>query len=175
MESWARWNDTATTFWRSITKLFTLCVVWDVYLSLRHMNVMASQVSRYSTFCSVLSLTTKKTSKFCITGPMWGESIGHDGFPSQRLSNAESVSMSWRHRGYCFTQVASFPLPGQAQRPSRSVGAHRTPRHPATHSGRTGTSSNQRRTVRGRLCLARPGPSALPQRGGEIWWTPSGE
>ena len=39
------------------------------------------------------NVVTWKT--FCITGPLWGESIG--GFPSQRASNAESISMSYCH------------------------------------------------------------------------------
>ena len=30
--------------------------------------------------------------------PLWGESTG--GFPTQRTSNAENISISWRHHGY---------------------------------------------------------------------------
>ena len=45
---------------------------------------------------SVLRLTTKNI-KFCIAGHPSGAPI-INGFPSQRASNAEHVSMSWRHR-----------------------------------------------------------------------------
>ena len=42
-------------------------------------------------------MTYKKTAKFHIAGPLRGESLVTGGFPSQRTSKAESVSMSWRH------------------------------------------------------------------------------
>ena len=36
--------------------------------------------------------------KLHMTGPLWGESTSHTaGFPSQRASNVESKSISWRH------------------------------------------------------------------------------
>ena len=43
------------------------------------------------------SLTTKKSPKLCITGPLCWESTTSDGFPAQRASSAEIVSMSWYH------------------------------------------------------------------------------
>ena len=41
----------------------------------------------------------KHQSPALLTDILWEESIGDGGFPSQRASNAESVSMSWRHYG----------------------------------------------------------------------------
>ena len=40
--------------------------------------------------------TTQKP-KFCITGPLWGESTVTSGFPPQRASNVESLSIAWHH------------------------------------------------------------------------------
>ena len=37
-----------------------------------------------------------KTSKLSVTGFLWAESTGTDGFPSQRASNAGHVSIWWR-------------------------------------------------------------------------------
>ena len=37
--------------------------------------------------------------------PLWGESTGDRGFPSQRASNAENVSISWRHHGHTGSSV----------------------------------------------------------------------
>ena len=39
----------------------------------------------------------KKISKFCVTGLCEWKSPVTDGFPSQRVSNAENVSIWWRH------------------------------------------------------------------------------
>ena len=42
---------------------------------------------------------SKKTSKLCITGLCKGNSPVTGEFPSQRASDAENVSIWWRHRG----------------------------------------------------------------------------
>ena len=44
-----------------------------------------------------VSQTTKKLSKLCITGPVWGHPPVTRLFPSQRASNVERISPSWRH------------------------------------------------------------------------------
>ena len=46
---------------------------------------------------SLFRLTTKKTSKLRITGPLWRKSPAIGAFASQRVSNAESGSLSWHH------------------------------------------------------------------------------
>ena len=48
-------------------------------------------------FSSIHRLTSEEKSKFHITGPLGGESTGNWWFLSQRASDAESVSISWRH------------------------------------------------------------------------------
>ena len=40
-----------------------------------------------------------KTSKLRVTGLCGGNPTGTGGFPSQKTSNAENVSISWRHHG----------------------------------------------------------------------------
>ena len=47
-------------------------------------------------FCSCAK--SKNTPKLCITGLSQGEPAVTGGFPSQRASNAENVSIWWRHR-----------------------------------------------------------------------------
>ena len=42
---------------------------------------------------------SKKTSKLCVTGPCAGNSPGTGEFPAQMASNAENVSIWWRHHG----------------------------------------------------------------------------
>ena len=45
---------------------------------------------------------SKKTSKLCVTGLYAGNSTGTDEFPAQRASNAENVSIWWRHHVLCY-------------------------------------------------------------------------
>ena len=66
-------------------------------------------------FTSLLWLTRNKISKFYITDPFWGESTS--GFPSQRVSNVENISMSWHHHDKivhisygCILYWDSFPF-----------------------------------------------------------------
>ena len=44
---------------------------------------------------------SKKTSKLCVTGLCAGNSPVTGEFPAQMASNAENVSISWRHHGQC--------------------------------------------------------------------------
>ena len=61
------------------------------------MSAMAFQITGIQIVCSTVWLGAKKTSKFRVTGlceenpPVNGE------FPSQKASNAECVSIWWRH------------------------------------------------------------------------------
>ena len=45
---------------------------------------------------------SKKTSKLCVTGLCEGNSPVTGEFPTQRTSNAENVSIWWRHHPACF-------------------------------------------------------------------------
>ena len=46
---------------------------------------------------TIASQRSKKTSKFCVTGLCVGNSPGTGEFPAQKASNAENVSIWWRH------------------------------------------------------------------------------
>ena len=60
------------------------------------MGAMASQIT--SRFCNHLfGRRWKKTSKLRVTGLSEGNSPVTDEFPAQRVSNAENVSIWWRH------------------------------------------------------------------------------
>ena len=49
---------------------------------------------------------SKKTPKLRVTGLCVGNSPGTDEFPAQMASNAENVSISWRHHAWKWIQVA---------------------------------------------------------------------
>ena len=52
---------------------------------------------------------SKKTSKFCVTGLCVWNSPETGEFPAQMVSNAENVSIWWRHHGWCYRGwVSSF-------------------------------------------------------------------
>ena len=80
------------------------------------MSTMASQITSltvvYSTVYS--RRRSKKTSKLCVIGLCEGNSPGTGEFPAQRASNAENVSILWRHHelelslhGYAHHHVVS--------------------------------------------------------------------
>ena len=55
---------------------------------------------------------SKKTSKFCVTGLCAGNSPETGEFPAQRASNAENISIWWRHHAVhlneCCDEINSF-------------------------------------------------------------------
>ena len=55
-------------------------------------------------------LKRRKTPKFNITGPLWGEPLVTVGFPLQRNSNVKSISMLWSYEPYW-----SSPCPHHCQ------------------------------------------------------------
>ena len=71
-------------------------------LQWRHNGPMASQItSLTSVYSSVNSgADQRKTSKLRVTGLCVGNSSGTDEFPAQMASNAEKVSIWWRHHEY---------------------------------------------------------------------------
>ena len=88
---------------RPLTNDCHLPLQWD------HMCIMASHITSKQLYClfnHLLRLISKKTSQFCIASPWWGESSG---FPSQRASNAESVSRFPSHRANNAENVSRFP------------------------------------------------------------------
>ena len=69
------------------------------------MGTMASQITGisivYSTVCLGKIKENIKALRHC---PLWGESIGDWWIPSQKASNAENVSIWWRHH-----ETPTFP------------------------------------------------------------------
>ena len=62
------------------------------------MNAMASEITSLTiVYFQDRSFRSKKTSKFRVTGLCVRNSPVTDGFPTQRASNAENVSIWWRH------------------------------------------------------------------------------
>ena len=62
---------------------------------------------------SLFRRRSKKTSKLRVTGLCVGNSPGTGEFPAQRASNAENVSILWRHHGLLdaiLVQPVSMPL-----------------------------------------------------------------
>ena len=51
-------------------------------------------------FSSLFRLSTNKSLKLCIAGSLWGKPPVTGGFPSQRASDVERVSMSWCHHAF---------------------------------------------------------------------------
>ena len=66
------------------------------------MGVMASQITSltivYSTFIQALIKQNIKAPRHC---PLCGEFTGTGEFPAQMASNAENVSIWWRHHENC--------------------------------------------------------------------------
>ena len=68
------------------------------------MNTMASQITSLTiVYSGVYSAADKKkTLKLRVTGLCAGNSPVTGEFPAQRASNAENVSIGWRHHEYVF-------------------------------------------------------------------------
>ena len=88
----------------NIFKMFCsgVCRLTDT-LQWRHNGAKASQIISvtivYSTVYS--RRRSKKTSKLCVTGLCEWNSLATGEFPAQRASNAEEVSILWRHHELC--------------------------------------------------------------------------
>ena len=64
------------------------------------MRTMASQITSLTiVYSTIYSGADKKTLKLCVTGLCEGNSPVTGEFPAQRASNAENVSIRWRHHG----------------------------------------------------------------------------
>ena len=66
------------------------------------MGAIASQITSLTIVFSTVYLNTdqRKKSKLRVTGLCVGNSPGTGEFPAQMASNAENVSIWWRHHGY---------------------------------------------------------------------------
>ena len=85
-----------------LCKLHELSSNWNHPLQWRH-NGHDSVANHQSHNCLLNRLfrrRSKKTSKLCITGLCVGNSPGTGEFPAQMASNAEKVSIWWRHHDH---------------------------------------------------------------------------
>ena len=70
------------------------------------MGAMVSQITSFTTVFSTVHLSRwTKTSKLCVTGLCTGNSPVTGEFPAQRASNAENVSIWWRHHEIYFVKM----------------------------------------------------------------------
>ena len=89
--------------------------VGDWHYNVVIMSAMASQITSlviaYSTVFP--RRRSEKTSKFSVTGLCEGNSPVIGEFLAQRVSNAENVSISWRHREQLALALVAVLEPGQ--------------------------------------------------------------
>ena len=95
-------NHVCYSFWRLGTLRFNLRVP-DLQMALRWCHNDGDSVSNHQPHDCLLSCLfgrkSKKTSKLRVTGLCVGNSPGTGEFPAQMASNAENVSIWWRHHG----------------------------------------------------------------------------
>ena len=96
-------------YWVCICCISEIMILWGRLLSWTHLwwditvtliCAMVSQITSVSIVCLFNRLfrrISKKTSKLRFTGLMGENSPVTAGFPSQRASNAENISIWWRH------------------------------------------------------------------------------
>ena len=104
-------NNTKETNWYRVpvnpfAHLETIqCLPYDIYMTLRWRPNGHGGVSNHQPHHCLLNrlfgCRSKKTSKLRVTGICAGNSPGTGEFPAQMASNAENVSIWWRHHGKC--------------------------------------------------------------------------
>ena len=74
-------------------------ITWVVTLGWRHngLDIVSNHQPRECLLSRLFGRRSKKTSKLRVTGLCAGNSPGTGEFPAQRASNAENVSIWWRH------------------------------------------------------------------------------
>ena len=72
------------------------------------MGAIASQITSRTIVYSTVYSDAKKTSKLRVTGLFVGNYPGTGEFPAQMASNAENVSIWWRHHVHGFVSTASY-------------------------------------------------------------------
>ena len=83
--------------WKNCTR----AEAWWVHYGDVIMSTLASQITSLTVvYSTVYSGSNKKTSKLHITGLCEGNSPVTGEFPAQRASDAENVSIWWRHHGF---------------------------------------------------------------------------
>ena len=100
------WITSCPSIAFSFDILYLIVIFLSAFISIwRHMRIMASQIAGKLTVSlnNLFRVTSKKTSKYRITGLCDGTPSVNNGFSSQRASNAERLSLSWRHHGIHLT------------------------------------------------------------------------
>ena len=72
------------------------------------MGTIASQITSFTIVYRLFRRRSKKTSKLRVTGLCVGNSTGTGEFPAQMASNAEKVSIWWRHHGYPDSSISTL-------------------------------------------------------------------
>ena len=91
--------------WFSKAEYIHLCYAWteSSYLALRwrhnERDCVSNHQPRHCLLNRLFGRWSKKTSKLRVTGLCAGNSPGTGEFPAQMASNAENVSIWWRHYG----------------------------------------------------------------------------
>ena len=93
-KDWKRWSVYIVCVFHSLCLCSAAAHYNDVIMS-----TMASQITSLIIVCSTVysRRRSKKTSKLRFTGLCEGNSLVTGEFPAQRASNAENVSIWWRH------------------------------------------------------------------------------
>ena len=79
---------------------------WRIHYNDVIMSAMASQITRLTMFTQpFIQGQIKETSKLCIIGLCAGNSQVTGEFPTQKASNAEYVSIWWRHHSVHILQI----------------------------------------------------------------------
>ena len=90
------------------------CLQYHIWLALRWRHNGCDSVSNHQPreclLRRLIRRTSKKTSKLRVTGLCAGNSPGTGEFPAQMASNAENVSIWWRHHGYWCLKIIVFWL-----------------------------------------------------------------
>ena len=106
MITWFIWTSISAIRRKAIKCNISLTQAWDVFIDFvllwchnehdcisnhRHLDCFPNRLFRGR---------SKKTSKLCVIGLREGDPPVTGGFPLQRASNAENVSILWYHHGY---------------------------------------------------------------------------
>ena len=82
---------------RTCRKYFNLLPMLQYRYSIDWRHMTYPTTAGYSPVCRTARSGQENTRKPFVTGPLWGESTDDQWLPSQIASEAENVSMSWRH------------------------------------------------------------------------------
>ena len=91
-----------------------LLLMWVLALQWRHneYDCVSNHQPHDCLFNRLFRRRSKKTSKLHVTGLCEGNSLVTGEFPTQRASNAENVSIWWRHHGFILLEVHAFCMLG---------------------------------------------------------------